>query len=277
MQYHYTSEKRAYARYTTEELRERFLLSGLYSEDAVNLHYTDVDRAIVGGLMPVHMALNLPVDRKLLGADYFTARREIGVINTGGAGRITIGDQVYDVKNRDSLYIGRGNPDITFESVWADNPAKFFLVSYPAHSTFPVRHVEKSAANELKIGQPKDCNDRVIFQSIVPGIVETCQIVMGFTELKEGNNWNTFPPHTHPRRMEIYSYFDLPEQAAVFHFMGEPQETRHLVMREGEAVVSPSWSIHSGVGTGNYTFIWAMGGENQEFDDMDGLDISEIA
>lgn len=276
MQYHSTADNLAYSRYTTEELRSKFLLSGLFEPGQVNLNYTDVDRAIVGGVMPAKTPLTLPEDKSMLGADYFTERREIGIINIGDAGRITADDETFEVNQRDSLYIGKGTKSITFESINAETPARFFLTSYPAHHAYPTKLINKSEANRLEMGSPETSNERVIYQSIVPGIVDTCQVVMGFTELLNGSNWNTYPPHTHRRRMEIYAYFDMSEDQAVFHLMGAPNETRHIVTRDGEAVVSPSWSIHSGVGTGSYSFVWAMGGENQIFDDMDHVKLTEI-
>jgi len=217
----------------------------------------------------------LPVHKELA-ADFFAQRREIGVINIGGSGKISVDGESFDVDNRDSLYIGRGSKDVEFISNSEDNPAQFYILSYPAHTDYPTKLVKQADAKRLDLGSREESNKRVIRQSIRPGIVDTCQIVMGFTQLAPGSIWNTMPPHTHRRRSEIYMYFDLDETANVFHLMGEPDETRSLVVRNGEAVVSPSWSMHSGAGTRNYTFIWGMGGENQEFDDMDHIDMETL-
>lgn len=255
---------------TTDELREGHLIDGLFEPGEVALSYTDVDRAIAGSAVPLREPLVLPVHKELA-ADFFAQRRELGVINIGGPGKVLIDGETFDVNNRDSLYIGRGSKDVEFASDSEANPAKYYLLSYPAHSHYPTALVSQADAVRLNLGSAESCNQRSIYQSIRPGIVDSCQIVMGFTQLAPGSVWNTMPPHTHRRRSEIYMYFDLHEDCNVFHFMGEPGETRSLVVRNGEAVVSPSWSIHSGVGTRNYTFVWGMGGENQEFDDMDHI------
>jgi 4-deoxy-L-threo-5-hexosulose-uronate ketol-isomerase len=242
----------------------------------VTLCYTDVERSIVGSAVPTGRALTLPIHKELA-ADYFTQRREIGVINIGAAGKVVVDGETYDMDNRDSLYIGRGSKQVEFTSASVDNPAWFYFVSYPAHTSYPTKLVRKAEANRIEMGSMEECNDRVIHQSILPGLVDTCQVVMGFTQLAPGSNWNTMPAHTHRRRTEVYMYFDLDEDQCVFHFMGEPGETRSIVVRNGQAVASPSWSIHSGVGTRNYTFVWAMGGENQEFPDMDHLGVRDLA
>ena len=255
---------------TTNELREGHLIDGLFEPGEVVLSYTDVDRAIAGSAVPLRESLVLPVHKELA-SDFFAQRRELGVINIGGPGKVFIDGETFDVNNRDSLYIGRGSKDVEFASDSEANPAKYYLLSYPAHTHYPTTLVRQADAVRLNLGSAESCNERSIYQSIRPGIVDSCQIVMGFTQLASGSVWNTMPPHTHRRRSEIYMYFDLHEDCNVFHFMGEPGETRSLVVRNGEAVVSPSWSIHSGVGTRNYTFVWGMGGENQEFDDMDHI------
>ena len=270
MKFLFTADRRSYRRMTTDELREGHLIDGLFQPGEVVLSYTDVDRAIAGSAIPLSMPLVLPVHKELA-SDFFTLRREIGVINIGGAGRILVDGESFEVNNRDSLYIGRGSKDVQFISDSEANPAKYYLLSYPAHTRYPSTLVSQADATQLHLGSAETSNERRIYQSIRPGIVDTCQIVMGFTQLAPGSVWNTMPPHTHRRRSEIYMYFDLDEDCNVFHFMGEPDETRSLVVRNGEAVVSPSWSIHSGVGTRNYTFVWGMGGENQEFDDMDHI------
>lgn len=275
MEFLFTADRNRYRRMTTSELRESYLVDGMFVPGEVTLCYTDVDRAIVGSAVPLKDSLTLPVHKELA-SDFFAQRREIGVINIGGSGKVSVDGETFDVDNRDSLYIGRGSKDIEFISNSEDSPAQFYILSYPAHAEYPTKLVKQADAKRLDLGSREESNKRVIRQSIRPGIVETCQIVMGFTQLEPGSIWNTMPPHTHRRRSEIYMYFDLDETANVFHFMGEPDETRSLVVRNGEAVVSPSWSMHSGAGTRNYTFIWGMGGENQEFDDMDHIDMETL-
>ncbi len=275
MEFLFTADRNRYRRMTTSELREAYMVDGMFVPGEVTLCYTDVDRAIVGSAVPLKDPLTLPVHKELA-ADFFAQRREIGVINIGAAGKVSVDGETFDVDNRDSLYIGRGSKDVEFVSNSEDSAAQFYILSYPAHADYPTKLVKQADAKRLDLGSREECNERVIRQSIRPGIVETCQIVMGFTQLEPGSIWNTMPPHTHPRRSEIYMYFDLDETSNVFHFMGEPDETRSLVVRNGEAVVSPSWSMHSGAGTRNYTFIWGMGGENQEFDDMDHIDMKAL-
>ena len=275
MKFLFTADRNRYRRMTTSELREAYLVDGMFVPGEVTLCYTDVDRAIVGSAVPLKDSLTLPVHKELA-SDFFAQRREIGVINIGGAGEIRVDGDTFEVDNRDSLYIGRGSKDVEFISNSEGSPAQFYILSYPAHTDYPTKLVKQADAKRLDLGSREECNVRVIRQSIRPGIVETCQIVMGFTQLEPGSIWNTMPPHTHRRRSEIYMYFDLDETSNVFHLMGEPDETRSLVVRNGEAVVSPSWSMHSGAGTRNYTFIWGMGGENQEFDDMDHIDMEAL-
>ena len=270
-----TADRNRYQRMTTEELRESYLIDGMFLPGEMTLCYTDVERSIVGSAVPTTEALTLPVHKELA-SDFFCQRREIGVINIGAAGNVVIDGETFDMENRDSLYIGRGSKDVAFSSADASTPAQFYFVSYPAHTDYPSKLVKKEDANRLELGSLEECNDRVINQSLIPGIVDTCQLVMGFTELEPGSNWNTMPVHTHRRRTEVYMYFDLADDQCVFHFMGEPNATKSIVVRNGQAVASPSWSIHSGVGTRNYTFIWAMGGENQEFPDMDHVDMKDI-
>jgi 4-deoxy-L-threo-5-hexosulose-uronate ketol-isomerase len=275
MEFLHTADKERYRRLTTSEMREAYLIDNLFVAGEVSLCYTDVERSIAGSAVPVGEALTLPVHKELA-SDFFTQRREIGVINIGQQGTIVVNGESFELDNRDSLYIGRGNEEVVFSSTSAAEPAQFYFVSYPAHKEYPTKLVKRADANRLKMGTVEECNDRVISQSIIPGIVDTCQVVMGFTELSPGSNWNTMPVHTHRRRTEVYMYFDLADDQCVFHFMGEPDETRSIVVRNGQAVASPSWSIHSGVGTRNYTFIWAMGGENQDFPDMDHVDMKDI-
>lgn len=275
MKFLMTADNQRYRRMTTGELREAYLIDDMFLPGQVTLCYTDVERSVVGSAVPVDVALTLPIHKELA-ADYFAQRREIGVINIGAAGTVVVDGQTYEMDNRDSLYIGRGSKEVEFSSASASELAQFYFVSYPAHTAYPTKLVKKAEANRLEMGSMEECNDRVIHQSILPGLVDTCQIVMGFTQLAPGSNWNTMPVHTHRRRTEVYMYFDLDDDQCVFHFMGEPDETRSIVVRNGQAVASPSWSIHSGVGTRNYTFIWAMGGENQDFPDMDHVLVKDI-
>lgn len=275
MQFLHTADKTRYLRMTNAELREAFVVPSLFIPGELALTYTDVDRAIVGGAMPTGKALSLPTHKELA-ADYFCQRRELGVINIGGAGQVEVDGKRFDMNKKDSLYVARESRAVSFTSVDAAQPAKFYLVSYPAHRTTETRHIPQQAANQLAMGSLAASNERVIYQSICPGLVDSCQLVMGITELNSGSVWNTKPPHTHRRRTEVYMYFDLPETERVFHFMGEPHETRALALAPETAIASPSWSIHSGAGSHSYSFIWAMGGENQQFDDMDHLTMADI-
>ena len=275
MKFLHTADRERYRRMTTDEARESYLIDGLFLPGELTLCYTDVERSIVGSAVPTSSALEFPVHKELA-ADFFCQRREVGVINIGKAGTVTVDGEAFAMENRDSLYIGRGSKDVSFASANAEDPAQFYFVSYPAHHDYPSKLVKRNEANRIEMGSMEECNDRVINQSLIPGIVDTCQLVMGFTELAPGSNWNTMPVHTHRRRTEIYMYFDLGADDVVFHLMGEPDETRHIVVRNGQAVASPSWSIHSGVGSRNYTFVWAMGGENQEFPDMDHVGMGDI-
>jgi len=264
-----------YKTMTNKELRETFVVTNLFQPDTVPLTYSDIDRGVVGSAVPVEKSLGLPVHKELA-CDFFTQRREIGILNIGGTGVVSIQDESYEMEYEDSLYIGRGNEHISFTSKDPDAPAKFYFVSYPAHTSYPTRLVRKSDAQRIDLGAQETCNVRTIYQSIRPGIVDTCQIVMGFTCLESGSVWNTMPPHTHRRRSEYYMYYSMPNENVVFHMMGEPDNVRSLVLQNGETALSPSWSIHSGVGTSAYTFCWSMGGENQEFDDMDHLRASDL-
>ena len=272
--------------YTTERLREEFLIDDLFKADEIKLVYSHIDRIITGSAVPVKGALVLTAGDELR-ADYFLERREMGIINIGGTGYVIIDGKKYTLTYKEGLYIGMGAKDISFESEDASKPAKFYLNSAPAHKTYPTVHIkpEGEAAegvviiqdkNKVELGSLEESNHRVINKYILPGQVESCQLVMGMTQLKPGSVWNTMPCHTHDRRMEVYLYFDMPENALVFHYMGEPTETRHIIMRNEQAVISPSWSIHSGSGTQAYTFIWGMVGENQAFDDMDGCAMKDL-
>jgi 4-deoxy-L-threo-5-hexosulose-uronate ketol-isomerase len=269
-------DQHRYQRMTTAELRESFLVENLFANGAVELLYTDVDRAVIGSAVPMDKKLALTTSRQLMAAEYFAERREIGVINIGAAGAVIVDGKSFAMDPYDGLYIGRGSKQIEFESRGASEPAKFFLVSYPAHTAYPTTHAKRANAEAVNLGSPRDANQRTIFKYIHPQRIPSCQLVMGFTQLKEGSIWNTMPPHTHSRRTEVYLYFDLDPAACVFHMMGTPQETRHLLVKNGQAAISPSWSIHAGAGTRNYSFIWAMGGENQAFDDMDGVVVADL-
>jgi 4-deoxy-L-threo-5-hexosulose-uronate ketol-isomerase len=275
MDVRYSPTSEHFKRMNTAEIRETFLIQALFVSGEIKLVYSHVDRMIIGGIMPGSSALKLETGAELA-AEYFAERREIGVFNLGGAGTVSVDGTDYPTANREMVYIGRGSQSISFASVDASQPARFFLVSLPAHLTYPTTHIPQSAANPVALGSPTESNKRVIYQYVHEGGVQSCQLVMGFTALATGNVWNTMPPHTHDRRSEVYLYFDLAGDNVVFHFMGEGQETRHIVMRDGEAAISPSWSIHAGAGTQSYCFIWAMGGENQAFSDMDGIPLPNL-
>jgi 4-deoxy-L-threo-5-hexosulose-uronate ketol-isomerase len=259
----------------TEELRETFLLEDMFIPGEVNLTYSDTERAVVGGIVPSDKVLRLEGSKELA-SEYFNARRETGILNIGEVGEVLVDGKCYKLANSDCLYIGRGVKNIEFKSKNASKPAEFYVLSYPAHKEYPTKLISKNVANRIDLGSDEASNKRTIFQYIRPGVCESCQLVMGITALDSGSVWNTMAPHTHARRTEIYMYFDMDENDRVFHFMGEPDETKHLVMKNKEAVLSPSWSIHAGAGTSNYTFCWGMGGENQDFDDMDFIDIKTI-
>lgn len=275
MQIRYAAGKDQYERMTTAELRAHFLVEKIFVPGRVELTYWETERTVLGGIVPVDDPITLESD-PALASEYFCERREAGVFNLGGPGAIAVDGQQFILGPRDGLYIGRGSREVSFASSDAANPARFYLVSYPAHAAHPTSLVPQGAANRVELGASATANERTIFQYIHEGGARSCQLVTGMTQLKTGSIWNTMPPHTHLRRSEVYLYFDLPENAAVFHFMGSGGETRHLVMHSGQAVLSPSWSIHCGCATEAYTFIWAMGGENQRFTDMDGIKISDL-
>ncbi len=275
MKVYYANHPEDAKHYTTEELRKHFLKEELFIADVIELAYSHVDRIIFGGAMPVAQKLKLEAGDELR-AKYFLERRELGVINIGGSGTITVDGTVYEINNKDALYVGMGAVDILFASKDAAAPAKFYICSCPAHKTYPTKKIGYDDARHNDLGSVKDINKRQLNQYLHPAVLETCQLSMGMTCLEEGSAWNTMPSHTHERRMEVYMYFDMAEDTRVFHMMGQPQETRHIVMKNEQAVISPSWSIHSGVGTRNYTFIWAMCGENQDFDDMDHLGMDQL-
>ena len=261
--------------YTTDRLREEFHIANLFTKDNIRMVYSHTDRIIVIGMMPIKLELKLEAGKELA-AEYFLQRRELGCINIGGPGVITVDGTVYEMNPRDGIYIGKGNKDLRFKSLDETNPAKFYITSCPAHTTYPTVKIDITKARKVPCGSVEDCNKRVINQYIHPEVMQSCQLAMGLTQLEVGSNWNTMPSHTHDRRMEVYLYLDMGANDAVFHMMGEPKETRHIVMHNEEAVISPSWSIHSGVGTKNYSFIWAMCGENQEFTDMDHIETKEL-
>lgn len=261
--------------YTTEEMREKYLIEKVFEADEISLTYSHFDRIVAGGAMPVKKALKLESGKEF-GTDYFLERREMGVINVGGKGKITLDGAVYTLNPRDGIYIGMGTRDVVFESEDKKNPAKFYINSAPAHTSYPTVHIDITKAKKVPCGSAAESNNRVINQYIHPEAIKSCQLSMGLTHLEEGSVWNTMPCHTHERRMEVYFYFDMDEDQAVFHMMGEPSETRHIVMTNEQAVISPSWSIHSGCGTKNYTFIWGMCGENLTFDDMDHCKTNEL-
>ncbi|HII4441272.1 TPA: 5-dehydro-4-deoxy-D-glucuronate isomerase [Clostridium perfringens] len=270
MRTRYANNPRDSKRYDTEELRENYLVEDIFKDDQIELVYSHVDRIIFGGIKPVYKELKLEAGKEM-GVDYFLERRELGIINIGGKAIVTIDGTEYELKEKDGLYVGRGNKEVSFKSVNPEEPAKLYVNSVPAHKEYETVKIDIEKANPVRLGDNKTLNKRTIYQYVHPNVCESCQLLMGLTMLEPGNAWNTMPCHTHERRMEVYFYFDMDEDTRVFHLMGEPTETRHLVVKNEECVISPSWSIHSGVGTSNYTFIWGMCGENKTFDDMDNI------
>jgi len=252
------------------DLRRHFLVDKVFVPGELALTYSQIDRIIVGGVMPIREEVGFTADlAKKFAVSAFLERRELGVVNVGGPGSVVVDGETYAIGHRDALYVGMGARDVRFRTADSASPAKFYLNSAPAHRTCRTRRVTQADASPTTLGDAKTANRRTIYKLFVPGVVETCQLTMGMTVLEAGSVWNTFPTHTHERRMEVYFYFALPPEAAVFHLCGQPTETRHIIVRNEQAVISPSWSIHSGVGTQAYTFIWGMVGENQAFDDMD--------
>jgi len=270
----YASSPEAVKNYDTEQLRKEFLISDLVEKNSLKITYSHYDRYIAGSAVPVEPILLETIDP--LKAMYFLERREIGIFNIGGSGTIEIDGTTYDLGHKDALYIGMGAKEVVFSSVDANKPALFYFNSAPAHKTFPTKKVSLSDANKLELGALETANARTVNQMLIGGVVETCQLQKGMTELQTGSVWNTMPAHVHDRRMEVYLYLDIPEGQAVCHFMGQPQETRHIWMQNHEAVISPPWSIHCGSGTSNYSFIWGMAGENLDYTDMDVAPISEL-
>lgn len=280
------SSPRDVKHYTTERLRDEFLIESVFVPNDFKMVYSHIDRIITGSAMPLDKELKLEAGAELR-VSYFLERREMGVINIGGAGYIVIDGKKYCLGHKDGIYVGMGKQDIMFGSDNAETPAKFYINSAPAHATYKTVLIKPEGKadedtvivkdeNKVELGSLENSNHRTICKYILPGQVESCQLVMGMTSLQPGSVWNTMPAHTHDRRMEVYLYFELPEDAFVMHYMGEPCETRHIVVRNEEAVISPSWSIHAGSGSRNYTFIWGMVGENQDFGDMDGIDMKDL-
>jgi len=261
--------------YDTEALRRHFLVEQIFVPGQLSLTYTHVDRVVFGGAVPTTQALALE-GGKAFGTANFLDRRELGVVNLGGKGEALVDGTVYALGNGDGLYVGMGNAAVSFTSADAQNPAKFCLVSSPAHASYPTVRITRADANPKKLGAAETCNVRTIYQYVHPAVCKSCQLVMGVTVLEPGSVWNTYPPHTHERRMEVYLYFAMADATRIFHLHGQPAETRHIVVANEQAVISPSWSIHSGVATGPYSFVWAMAGENQTFDDMDGLGPNDL-
>ena len=261
--------------YDTAALRRHFLVEQVFASGELKLVYSHVDRVVFGGAVPTTQALALEGGPEF-GTPNFLDRRELGVINLGGTGRVRVDGEAHTLANGDGLYVGMGASAVAFESAEPAHPAKFYLMSCPAHASYPVAHITRAQANPRKLGTAEGCNVRTIYQYVHPAVCKSCQLVMGLTVLEPGSVWNTYPPHTHERRMEVYLYFGMAEATRVFHFHGQPAETRHIVMANEQAVISPSWSIHAGVGSGPYSFIWGMAGENQTFDDMDVLGPNDL-
>lgn len=275
----YSVNPEHFRRMTTQEMRSEFLIESLFESDTVKCVYSHVDRMVTLGVMPVSGAVDIEKGMDVwadFGVSFFLERRELGMFNVGGAGCVTVDGVRYELGHKDCLYVAMGSRKVEFASADPAEPAKFYMVSAPAHCRYETRRITIAEAAKRPLGSVAECNRRVINQFIHPSVLKTCQLSMGMTELETGSVWNTMPAHTHERRMEVYFYFDLPEDQAVFHMMGAPEETRHILMHNEQAVISPSWSIHAGAGSCAYTFIWAMGGENQAFDDMDGVAIRDL-
>jgi len=275
MKTYYAHSPEDIAHYATEDLRREFLQEEIFMPGKISLSYLHYDRQIFGGVMPTEKPLEIVLD-KSLGVSYFLERRELGVINIGGLGAIVIDGKEEQMKKQDGYYIGKETKDVIFKSENANDPAKFYIVSTPAHHKYPNVKIAIDKINPKITGEAKTLNQRKIYQYIHPNVCESCQLQMGYTILEPGSGWNTMPAHTHERRMETYLYFDMQPDTKVFHFMGKPDETKHLAMSNEQAAISPSWSIHSGVGTSDYTFIWAMCGENITYDDMDFVDMKDL-
>ncbi|HEU0300626.1 MAG TPA: 5-dehydro-4-deoxy-D-glucuronate isomerase [Longimicrobium sp.] len=275
MTMHYLPSPDAARRMDTAELRDRFLLGGLFRAGELTLRFVDLDRVVVGAAVPGDVPLTLDAPPEMA-SEFFCERREVGVLNVGGAGSVTVDGERHALASRDGLYVGRGSRRVSFASVDAANPARFYLVSYPAHAAHPTTRVAHADAEATELGTAAQANRRILRKYFHPGGVRTAQLVMGVTELREGSVWNTMPAHTHARRTEVYLYFAVPPDTVVVHLLGEPDQTRHLVVRNEEVALSPGWSIHAGCGTAAYSFCWAMGGENQVFADMQGVAMGDL-
>jgi 4-deoxy-L-threo-5-hexosulose-uronate ketol-isomerase len=262
-------------RFDTVQLRDNFLITDIFRPGELHLTFSHLDRTIAGGAMPTNTQLVLKSEKQV-GADPFLSRREMGIYNIGGAGTVTLDGQSFELKRTDCLYVPMGIADVRFASALATDPAKFYLMSVPAHHAHEPRLITAEDANRLDLGSQSDANKRILRQYIHPDICQSCQLVMGMTSIEDGSVWNTMPCHTHDRRSEFYLYFDMAPETRVFHFMGEPSETRHLVVANEQAILSPGWSIHCGAGTGRYAFIWSMAGDNQDFTDMDMVAMGDL-
>ena len=271
----YASSPQAVKRFDTQELRNEFLIQNVLKKDRLEWLYTHYDRFMVAGVVPVNKSIQL-VTIEPLKSSYFLERRELGIINIGQAGDVSVDGTVYTLEHKEALYVGQGNKEVIFSSKSSENPAQFYLNSTPAHKAFPTKKIGTDDVEVIQLGAPETANARTLRKYIVNSVVDVCQLQMGMTTIKEGSSWNTMPAHVHDRRMEVYFYFEIPEDQAVCHFMGQPQETRHIWMADGEAVISPPWSIHSGSGTSSYSFIWGMAGENLDYGDMDVCKINEL-
>jgi 4-deoxy-L-threo-5-hexosulose-uronate ketol-isomerase len=275
MQIYQAISQREVQGFNTQQLRDNFLIESIFQNNEINMYYTHYDRVILGGVMPVYSEINLPTYDNLK-SDYFLERREIGIINVGGDGEITVDGETFSLSKLDALYIAKGSKSVSFKSITSENPAQFFLLSAPSHHAYETRKMSKEEATPVNLGSPETANERTIYKYIHRDGIQSCQVVMGLTVLKSGSIWNTMPAHVHDRRMEAYLYFDLNVDHRVFHLMGQPQETRHIVVANHQAILSPPWSIHSGAGTTNYSFIWAMAGENLDFTDMNFASIADL-
>ncbi|MDZ7899958.1 MAG: 5-dehydro-4-deoxy-D-glucuronate isomerase [Arcicella sp.] len=275
MQIYQAISQREAQSFDTEQLRGNFLIETIFQKNEISLSYTHYDRVILGGAMPTDTEIVLPTYDNLK-SDYFLERRELGIINVGGDGEISVDGTNFSLSKLDALYIGKGSKSVSFKSVNATSPAQFFLLSAPAHQEYPTRKMSKEEASPVSLGTVETANERTIYKYIHRDGIKSCQVVMGLTVLKTGSVWNTMPAHVHDRRMEAYLYFDVNPEHRVFHLMGQPQNTRHIVVANHQAVLSPPWSIHSGAGTTNYSFIWGMAGENQDFTDMDFANIADL-
>jgi len=271
----YSNHPKDFAAYDTKRIREEFLMETLFVKDSVNLVYSMNDRFISGGCWPVSKAVKLDTIAPLR-AEFFLERRELGIINVGGQGIVRTEHGSYTLNFKEALYLGKGTKDVVFESVKEDAPAKFYLNSTPAHKEYPSKLITRAMADKLELGSTSTANSRTINKLLVNSVLDSCQLQMGLTELNEGSIWNTMPAHTHNRRMEVYFYFEVPVDHSVCHFMGQPQETRHVWMQNEQAIISPAWSIHCGAGTSNYSFIWGMAGENLDYSDMDAVAINDL-